>query len=318
MPPDQNNLPVSPPTIPVSPAPSSSSPISSAPSAAPSSSPTVEAILTQAGFPPPETTAAPSTPQPVLPDPTPAIAPAVDRVVQQALTQDSATYNSQAFLQISREEHQAVLTKMSEMLIKLPVGHAPKEEELYLEQQLTDMFGFEVVSQLEDHRLDHTLGVMAALPHLKRFPQDTLADHQQYPEAGLGQTRGGFGWFTIGGELTPLAIAREKYTFSVQVDLLSSRKSDYHSQMNWFGWKKMIMINPAEQRAVVGCVGDIGPRSWLQHQFGATPEVIRQGKVWSPRTNGKVFLFFLNDLDDQIPYGVIDLRYPEKGLGDSS
>ncbi len=201
---------------------------------------------------------------------------------------------------------------MTEMLSRLPAGHPPKDEALYLEQQLTDMFGFEVVAEQEGHKLDHSLGVMESLPHLKRFPSDTLRDHQQYFEAGLRQTRGAFSWFTQRGELTPLSVARERYTFAVQVDILSSRHKNYAQLMSWYAWRKMIMINPVAQRAVVGCIGDVGPSSWMQHQFGGTPEVIRQGKVWSPASNGRVFLFFINDFDNQVPLGVIDLRYPEK------
>ncbi|MBW7944726.1 hypothetical protein H3C70_05015, partial [Patescibacteria group bacterium] len=47
------------------------------------------------------------------------------------------------YVELTREEHAAVMEKMVEMT-QQPAGHLPKQDEMYLEQQLTDLFGFEV------------------------------------------------------------------------------------------------------------------------------------------------------------------------------
>lgn len=206
---------------------------------------------------------------------------------------------------ITADEQVAILEKMVQFTAR-PVGHLPKEDELYLEQQLTDWFGVEVAAECEGRRLGHSLGVMAAVPHLRRYPEDTLPSHQVHLEAGFAPHRSSFGWFTEMGQLTPTAISREQYFFAVQAELVSSwQGSDWRS---WLKYRKMIMINPAEQRAVVGVVADTGPSSWMQEQFGGSPEVVRDGKVWSPKAQGKVFLFFVQDPQEKLALGPVDLR----------
>jgi hypothetical protein len=207
---------------------------------------------------------------------------------------------------LTQEEHQAVIDKMKTM-VQLPAGHMPREEELYLEQQLTDLFGFEVAAELEETRLPHTIGVMAALPHTKRHPADELHHHDTYREAGLNQRRSSFGWFTEMGQLTPQAVQREKYHIAAQFDMLPSWQKQSAELKEWLKYRKLVVINPHAHKAVVVVVGDIGPADWLQEQFGGSPEVIREGEIWSLSSQGKVLVFFVNDPEGHVPLGVIHL-----------
>ena len=59
----------------------------------------------------------------------------------------------------------------------------------------------------------------------------------------------------------------------------------------------------------MGVVGDAGPAQWVKKQFGGSPEVIREGKVWSPKSKGKIILWFVDDPEDKIPLGPIDLSW---------
>jgi hypothetical protein len=79
----------------------------------------------------------------------------------------------------------------------------------------------------------------------------------------------------------------------------------------------MIVINPAERLAVVGVVGDAGPAMWVKKQFGGSPEVIREGKIWSPKSRGKVILLFVNDPEDKVPLGPINLDELKQQLTNS-
>lgn len=209
---------------------------------------------------------------------------------------------------ISQEEHQEILAKLVSF-VNMPPGHLPKDQELYVEQQLTDMLGFEITAQLDDHRLNHTIGTMGAEQHLLRSPSDTLEAHTSYLEAGIAPNRGAFGWFTENGQLTPLAIQREQYYFAVPLMYLPDWNQQYGVLKPWYKYRKMVVVNPAEQVAVVGVVGDAGPASWVKKQFGGSPEVVRQGKLWSPRSNGRVLLFFVDDPQDQVPLGPINLAW---------
>lgn len=212
------------------------------------------------------------------------------------------------YVELTREEHAAVMEKMVEMA-QLPAGHLPKQDEMYLEQQLTDLFGFEVNAELEGVRLPHTIGVMEALPHLRRHPTDTLVEHKRCQSAGIRPVRGAFGWFTELGQLTEYGVLQEEYTFSVQADFLANWQTSPTILKNWLKFRKMVMINPADLRAVVGTIGDVGPSDWVHYQFGGSPETILDGKVWSPQSRGHVLMFFVNDPMNQVQLGPLDLRY---------
>ncbi len=217
---------------------------------------------------------------------------------------------------VSQEEHDEIMSKL-ESIVQMPPGHMEKETELYLEQQLSEIFNFEVTAELEGQRLNHSIGIMGGEQHLFRFPGDNLAQHDAYQEAGIAPNRGAFGWFTQGGELTEKAIAREKYYFAVQTLYLESWNTQHQVLKPWYKFRKMVVINPVERLAVVGVVGDAGPAAWVQKQFGGSPEIIREGKIWSPKSRGRVLLLFVDDPDDKIPLGPISLASTSQMLADA-
>jgi len=230
----------------------------------------------------------------------------VEARVQQQLQVIEEKQKDKLLSEITEQEQQEILQKMIGY-VNSPPGHLPKEDELYLEQQLTDMFGFEVAAELEGYRLNHSVGIMGGEQHLRRFPTDSLVQHDAYIEAGMAPNRGAFGWFTENGQLTETAIQREKYYFAVQTLYLPDWYTNYAELKPWYKFRKMVAINPAEQMAVVGVVGDAGPALWVKKQFGGSPEIIREGKIWSPKSKGRVLLFFINDPEDRVPLGPIKL-----------
>ncbi len=207
---------------------------------------------------------------------------------------------------VSIDEHRSVIEKMIATL-KLPAGNLPREQSLYLEQQITDLVGFEVTSEIDGYTLPATFGLMAALPHLKRHPQDDVKAHEWFQEAGMANNRSAFGWFTEMGQLTEVAVNREKYFVSLQVDLIPEWQLQSKQLKEWYKYRKVVVINPVVQKAAVACVGDFGPGNWIQHQFGGSPEIIRQLSVWDLASQGKVFVFMVNDPENKLPYGVIDM-----------
>ncbi|MEA2056142.1 MAG: hypothetical protein U9O78_00275 [Patescibacteria group bacterium] len=240
----------------------------------------------------------------------------VEARVQQQLQTFQHREKKKLLEEITKQEYQEIMQKMLEFT-HLPPGNLPEDEELYLEQQLTDILGFDVTAELEGHRLNHTMGIMGGEQHLRRYPTDTLNDHDAYLEAGMASNRGAFGWFTENGQLTPKAIMKEKYYFAVQTLYLPDWNQDYTELKPWYKFRKMIVVNPAERIAIVGVVGDAGPALWVKKQFGGSPEIIREGKIWSPKTKGKILLFFIDDPNDQVPLGVIDLNWEETEGGEN-
>lgn len=214
----------------------------------------------------------------------------------------------QVALDISEQEHQEVIAKLSSY-VNSPAGHLERETELYLEQQLSEILGFKVRTQLEGQRLNHSIGIMGSEQHLLRFPGDKLEEHDAFREAGIAPNRGAFGWFTENGQLTEDSILREKYYFAVQLMYLPDWNQNHQELKPWYKFRKMIVINPVEKMAVVAVVADAGPAMWVKKQFGGSPEVIREGKIWSPNSKGKVMLLFVDDSENQIPLGPISLDF---------
>jgi hypothetical protein len=212
---------------------------------------------------------------------------------------------------VTAEEHQEILQKVAEYTTRAP-GQFEHQDELYIEQQLSDMLGFSVTAELDNHRLNHSIGVMGGEQHLKRHPTDTLEAHDAYQESGIAPNRGAFGWFTEQGKLTEKAVEREKYYFAVQTMYLPDWNTKHDELKPWYQFRKMIVINPHDQTAVVGVVGDAGPAQWVQKQFGGSPEVIREGKIWSKAARGRVMLLFVDDPKDEIPLGPIDLSFSSR------
>ncbi len=209
--------------------------------------------------------------------------------------------------QLSEEEKQEIISKMI-AYVNLPPGHLEKQEELYLEQQLSDILKFDVTASLDNHRLNHSLGIMGSEQHLFRYPGDSLAKHDAFLEAGIAPGRGAFGWFTQNGELTTDSVMMEKYYFAVQTLYLPNWNTNYKELKPWYKFRKMVAVNPAEGLAIVGVVGDAGPALWVKKQFGGSPEVIREGKIWSPKSKGRVILYFVDDPADEVALGVYDLN----------
>lgn len=227
------------------------------------------------------------------------------RIVQRIQAAEQSE-DSALLAKIKAEEQQAIMDKLKS-LVQQPAGHLQTQDELYLEQQLSDMLGFQVTAELEGRRLNHSVGIMGGEQHLKRFPTDSLEQHDAYQESGIAPNRGAFGWFTENGQLSPDAVAREKYYFAVQTLYLPDW-NEHHAELKpWYKFRKMIMINPADQKAVVGVVGDAGPAQWVKKQFGGSPEVIREGMVWSKAARGHVLLLFVDDPEDKVPLGPLDL-----------
>ena len=208
---------------------------------------------------------------------------------------------------VTQDEFNTIMDKMK-AFVTMPVGHLENENEMYLEQQLTDMLGFEVTAELDGHRLNHSIGIMGGEQHLFRFPGDDLSQHDAYQEAGIAPARGAFGWFANGSELSEADIIKEKYYFAVQTLYLPDWNTNHAQLKPWYKFRKMIAINPADGLAVVGVVGDAGPALWVKKQFGGSPEVIREAKIWNSAARGRVILLFVDDPQDKVPLGVINLN----------
>lgn len=223
----------------------------------------------------------------------------VEQAVDSVLSHESS--HKDLLSQISQEEVEDIVSKLA-ALVSLPPGQLDSESELYLEQQLSELLGFQVSSSLKGQRLLYNTGKVKALPHLKLHPTDTKDSHE-YPYAGISSKRSAFGWFLLDGKVSEQSESHEKYYCSLPLYFFPEWQGNHKELKKWFKYRKVVLINPFENRAVVCVVGDIGPNTQSRYQFGASPEAVVEGKFWSPRSNGKILVLFVEDTHDTVKLG---------------
>jgi len=214
--------------------------------------------------------------------------------------------NEKIKIQVTLEEYQATRQKLLELIDHPPTDYHD-ENLLYLEQQLSDLLNFTVSATQAEYQVPYIGGVMAGLPHLKRSPNDQLANHQTVLEAGFKEKRSFYGWFNA-NQLTADDILAEKYYLSLPINLTSAWLDQPQVTAEWFKHRKLIVLNPLRELAVVAVMADIGPYNPIRAQFGGSPEIIRAAEVWHPENKGRVVVFFVEDSKNEVPLGVINLK----------
>lgn len=232
-----------------------------------------------------------------------------DQSVAAELQDRPAHYPDTIVSHISHEEFSAVIDKLQHALAQ-PPGHIAAESQLYLEQQLSDLLGMSVMGSLDDHELPFHTGTIESEAHRRRFPSDELPAHRQFPEAGLRNTRSFFGWFITDNALSDLAEQRERYTLSLPLAYLPQWSTAADALKAWYKYRKVIVINPFDARAVVACIGDVTFSQALRYQFGGSPELIREGMFWSPACQGRACVLFIDESFREVPLGPLQLRPP--------
>lgn len=186
-----------------------------------------------------------------------------------------------------------------------------REEEKVVGKIIEEATGIPARASLEGEHLNTVYGYTGAEQHLIRFPADTIQKHDEFREAGMAPGRGGYGYFTEGGKLTPEGVMREKYYIAVQTLYLPDWDKRWKYLVNWYKWRKMIMVNVENGNAVVAVVGDAGPASWTGKHFGGSPEAMNA--LGGPKyKKGRVLLYFVDDPENRIPLGPVDYEKIKK------
>lgn len=193
------------------------------------------------------------------------------------------------------------------------VGLLIRPQEDKIAQVLTNYYGFTVKPEIDGFRLLHTYGYIGAEQHLKRFEGETMVGHfenqedeAKYYSSGMAPGRGGFGYFAQGEGLTQQAIEREKYYIAVQTFLAPGIEGRRREFLNFFKFRKMLIVNPNTGRAVIAVIGDAGPAVWTKKHLGGSPEVMKHLQRVDGKAKGAVLYFFIEDPEDKIPLGPIE------------
>lgn len=188
-------------------------------------------------------------------------------------------------------------------------------EEASVSDVLSRTFGFRVVPELEGKRLNTSYGLIGQEQHLKRYPGDSMLTHfdnqddaQKYYKYGIAPGLGAWRYFANSKqEMTQKDIDREKYYIAVQTFLAPGFNENVREYVNFFKYRKMLIVNPQNGKAMVVVVGDAGPAKWTGKSLGGSPEVMTFLERYDGRQRGPVLYFFIDDPDDKIPLGPISM-----------
>lgn len=189
------------------------------------------------------------------------------------------------------------------------------DEETKVTTLLSDRLHLSVKAELQGIRLNTDYGYIGAEQHLMRYPGDTIWSHFETPEnadkfakSGMAPGRGAWGYFADSAyDMTQKDIDREKYYIAVQTFLTPGYSQNVREYSEFFKYRKMLVVNPQNGKAMVVVIGDSGPAQWTGKQLGGSPEVMSYLERVDGRQKGPVLYFFIDDPSDKVPLGPIEL-----------
>src|SRR3989344_1598614 len=191
----------------------------------------------------------------------------------------------------------------------LPQAVVPlnSDQENNVANLLTEYFGMPISSVLYGKRLDRSYGYIGAEQHLTRYPGDAIATHfdspdeaQRYAQSGMAPGRGAWGYFNDK--------LQEKYYIAAPTFLAPGWSENTSELYIFFKFRKMIVINPENGKAMVVVIGDAGPAEFTGKYLGESPEVMSYLERVDGAGKGAVLYFFIDDPDDKIPLGPITIK----------
>lgn len=200
-------------------------------------------------------------------------------------------------------------------LVPKEVRPLSTDEESSISALLSERVKMPVKAELQGIRLNTSYGYIGAEQHLMRYPGDTIWSHfstpdeaQHYAKSGMAPGRGAWGYFAYSqAEMTQKDIDREKYYIAVQTFLAPGFSQNVREYSEFFKYRKMLVVNPQNGKAMVVVIGDAGPAQWTGKQLGGSPEVMSYLERVDGRQKGPVLYFFLDDPQDTVPLGPIEL-----------
>jgi len=202
---------------------------------------------------------------------------------------------------------QSLLDKLKQLLPAKtrPLTH---EEEKQLEDVFKNIVGIPAKGTLEGEHLNTTYGLIGAEQHLRRFPGDTMATHPRVPEddEGMAPGLGAWGYFApTKAALNDNLVETEAWYAVVQTLYLPDWNQRARYLRDWYKYRKVLIVNTQNGKAVVAAIADSGPAAWTGKHFGGSPEVMNY--LGGPRyKKGPVVLFFVDDPENKIPLGPVE------------
>lgn len=208
-----------------------------------------------------------------------------------------------------------LIASLMQLLPKEVVELTPGQE-AQIEPILTEFFNLPVKATLDGKRLNRSYGFIGAEQHLMRFEGDTISSHfvtesekNEYGASGMAPGRGAWGYFAQSFEqLSQKDIEREKYYIAVQTFMSPGWEENTNNLYAFFKYRKMLIVNAENGKAMVVVIGDAGPAPWTGKHLGGSPEVMRYLERVDGSAKGPVLYFFIDDPEDKVPLGPIETK----------
>lgn len=193
-----------------------------------------------------------------------------------------------------------------------------RDEEKSLEQIIQKTTGIKAKATLEGEHLNQTYGRIGAEQHLRRYPGDVNQNHAPGPteyggdrpdeilREGMAPGLGAWGYFAPSKEeLTDELIETEKWYAVAQTLYLPDWNTRQPYLKEWYKYRKVMIINTENGRAVIASIADSGPAAWTGKHYGGSPEVMDY--LGGPRyKKGPVIFFFVDDPGNRVPLGPVE------------
>jgi hypothetical protein len=222
---------------------------------------------------------------------------------------------SSASAQVATIDKKVFLIYDLQKILPSEVRALTPDEEKNVSEILSRNFGFSIQAELEGKRLNTTYGIIGQEQHLARFPGDNMFTHfqtsdeaEKYWNFGMAPGLGAWRYFTdSSGTLTQRDIDREKYYIAVQTFLAPGFDSNPKDYTDFFKYRKMLVVNPQNGKSIVADIADAGPSPWTGKQLGGSPEIMNYLERFDGSQKGAVLYFFIDDPNDTIPLGPVNL-----------
>lgn len=205
---------------------------------------------------------------------------------------------------------------ISDLSSSLPdtVRELTPQEEKKVSEVLSRTYNMPVSAELDGIRLNRSYGLIGAEQHLARYPGDTMASHfqnaedsEKYYSSGMAPGLGAWGYFApSASQMTQKDIDREKYYIAVQTFLAPGFHDNVRKYITFFKYRKMLVVNPENGKAMVVVIGDAGPGESTGKHLGGSPEVMKYLERVDGKQKGPVLYYFIDDPNDTIPLGPVE------------
>jgi hypothetical protein len=222
----------------------------------------------------------------------------------QPLTHQVLSTPAHQIAMLSADQLRLELKNQLETLLPKDPTPLTDAQEKAVANEIKTIWGIDAGATLNGERLNRSYGLIGAEQHLPRYPGDMIEN--------MAPGRGAWGYFAPSeDQLTLDLVEKEKWYVAVQTLYLPDWQLRLNYLRDWYKYRKVLVVNPQNGKTVVADVADSGPADFTGKHFGGSPEVMAYLGLNVHMQKGPVFLFFVNDPNNEIPLGPVEYNVRE-------